>query len=491
MQLKAIRGVPWTLASYGASKAVNVVTTIVLARLVAPEDFGLVALATLALNLLALVKDLGLGGTLIIRQDLDAKALGTVLTLMVGVSAALGGLAAATAPLLASFFDEPRLTGVLVAMAALLLISGFSSFYEVILQREMEFRRRFVALMAQSAVITAVSIPLAALGAGVWSLVAGQIGGLLIFGIVGFVLAPYRVSPAFQRDLVRPLFGSGFGFLQQNLAIFARQNADYVVIGKAFGATLLGFYSMAFRLGDMTYWGIADPVSRVTFPSFSRTRAEGGDIRGSFLIVLRLVALISCPAGVLLSGAAEPFTKALFGERWLPMIGPVAVLGIWAAVRPVETTLAWLLNSIEHSRLVGSFSMLVLIPLVPALIVAATLGNITTVAYVILADAIVSFAFMTVMVARRGDIRYTAQSRSLGPVVLACLPAWVAARVLADLLDGVASGLALTASVAGGSAAYLLALVVVAPGLIRDALRQMGRTLGRESAGGEPAPAGR
>jgi O-antigen/teichoic acid export membrane protein len=487
VQLKAIRGVPWTLASVGASKAVNVLTTIVLARLVAPEDFGLVALATLALNLLAFVKDLGLGGTLIVRQDLDARALGTVFTLMVAVSVLLAILAVAVAPLLASFFDEPRLTGVLAAMAFLLLISGFSSFYEVLLQREMEFRRRFVALMIQSAIITAVSIPLAAAGAGVWSLVAGQVAGLAVFGVATFALSPYRVRPAFERSIVRGLFGAGTGFLLQNLAIFARQNTDYIVVGRAFGANTLGFYSMAFRLGDLTFWAIADPVARVTFPSFTRTRAEGGDVRGTFLTVLRLVALVSCPLGVLLSATAEPFTDAVFGERWLPMIGPLAVLGIWAAIRPVETTLNWLLNSVEQARVVGVFSVLVLVPLVPAFIVAGALGDITTVAYVVLGDVLVSLVFMSVMVARRGQVRYVDQWRSVAPVVIACLPAWALARGVSHWLDGAPAGVTLVAAVAAGAAVYLLALMVIAPGLLKDALRQIGRTLGREPAGDTPA----
>lgn len=482
MQLKAIRGVPWTVASYGASKAVNVLTTIVLARLVAPEEFGLVALATLALNLLAFVKDLGLGGTVIVRQDLDRRALGTVLTLMVVVSALLGVVAAAAAPLLADFFREPRLDGVLYAMATLLLISGFSSFYEVLLQREMEFKRRFVALIGQSVVITAVSIPLAAGGAGVWSLVAGQIAGLAAFGVLAFALAPYRVRPAFERAIVPSLFGAGSGFLLQNVSIFARQNADYVVVGRAFGAAPVGFYSMAYRLSDLTYWAIADPVARVTFPSFAKTRSAGGDIRGSFLSVLRLVALVSCPLGVILSGAAGPFTEALFGERWAPMIGPLAVLGIWAAIRPAETTLNWLLNSIEQARVVGVFSVAVLAALVPGLIVAATLGSITTVAWVVLGDLLVSSVFMSAMVARRGEVPLADQWRAVAPIAVASVPAWAATRGVAGGLDGVSSGVALAASVAAGAATYLVALTALAPGLLRDGLRQVGRTFGRERA---------
>jgi PST family polysaccharide transporter len=481
VQLKAIRGVPWTIASYGASKAVNLVTTIVLARLVAPDDFGLVALASLALNLLGFVKDLGLGGTLIVRQDLDERAKGTILTLMVGVSALLGLLAAAAAPLVAEFFQDPRLTGVLAAMAGMMLISGFSSFYEVLLQREMEFRGRFVALMVQSAVITAVSIPLAALGAGVWSLVAGQIAGLFAFGVAAYLAAPYHVRPALQRDQVRPLFGTGSGFLLQSLSTFARQNADYVVVGRAFGAATVGFYSMAYRLGDLTYLAIADPVARVTFPSFARMREEGGDVRRSFLSVVRLVALVACPLGVLLSGAAEPFTRVLFGEEWLPMIGPLGVLGIWAAIRPVEATFNWLLNSIGQARVVGAYSVGVLVLLVPALAVAATVGDVTSVAWVVLGDLLASTVFIALMTARRAGVGYADQWRSVQPIALACLPTWGASRAVSALIDDGSALLSLVAAVGAGAAAYLVTLSILDRGLLRHAGRQMARTVRREA----------
>jgi PST family polysaccharide transporter len=342
-----------------------------------------------------------------------------------------------------------------------------------------------VALIGQSAVITAVSIPLAATGAGVWSLVAGQIAGLAAFGVLAFALAPYRVRPAFERSLVPSLFGAGSGFLLQNVSIFARQNADYVVVGRAFGAAQVGFYSMAYRLGDLTYWAIADPVARVTFPSFAKTRSDGGDVRGSFITVLRLVVLVSCPLGVILSGAATPFTEAVFGARWAPMAGPLAVLGIWAAIRPGETTLNWLLNSIEQARVVGVFSIAILVALVPALILAATYGDITTVAWVVLADLLVSLVFMSAMVARRGGVSLRDQWRAVAPIAIASVPAWAASRGAASGLDGASSGVTLAASVAAGTAAYLAALTLVAPGLLRDGIRQVGRTFGRE-----PAPAG-
>src|SRR5829696_3377737 len=180
MDERAVRGVPWTLLSYGVNRGVLVLTTVGLARILHPDDYGLVALATVALTFLALVKDLGLGGTLIVRGDLDAEARGTVLTLMVASGFLLAMVATACAPLLAAVFDEPRLTGVLAALSSMLLIGGFSGFYEALMQREMEFRGRFFALLAQALAIAAVSFGLAIAGAGVWSLVVGQIAGLVV-----------------------------------------------------------------------------------------------------------------------------------------------------------------------------------------------------------------------------------------------------------------------------------------------------------------------
>jgi len=367
----------------------------------------------------------------------------------------------------------------------MLLISGWSSFYEVILQRELEFKRRFTALIVQSAVIAGVSITLAALGAGVWALVAGQVSALLAFGIVCYTLSPVRVPFAFDRSQARSLFSTGSGFLLQNVAIFARQNTDYIVVGRAFGAAQVGFYSMAYRLGDLTYWAVADPVARVTFPSFSKTLGEGGDIRPSFLSVLRLVALVACPMGILLSGTAEPFTRSLLGERWEPMIGALGVLGLWAAIRPVETTVNWLLNSIGQAKPIGVFSVAVLVPLVPAFVAAAVLGDIRTVAWVVLGDVLVSLAVMCFYAKSRGGVPYRDQWGSVAPIAFACVPTWAASRAVSEALEGSAPGLTFAAAVTAGVVAYLAALSVFAPGLLRDALRQVGRTIGR----GAPEPA--
>jgi lipopolysaccharide exporter len=479
---KAVRGVPWTLVSYACNRAIMLLTVVVLARLLVPEDFGLVTLAMIAVQLSNTLSDLGLSGTLVLRQDLGERAKGTVLTLMLVMSVLLAAVLAAISPAIGDLLNEPRLPGVLAALSVGIVISGVTWFYESALTRELEFRKRFLALATQSVAFATVAIGLAALGAGVWSLVAGQLSSLLVFAAVLLWLAPYRIRPALDRDSARDILSTSKGFLLQGGLGFLSGNLDYLTVGSVLGATRLGFYSMAYRLGEVPYYAIADPVAKVTFPAFSRMRHRGEEIGPPFLSTLRLVALVACPIGVLMSGAADPFTVVVFGHKWLSMIGPLAVLGIWAAVRPVQATSAWLLNSIGEATVMGIIRAVVLVPLVPGLLVAVHLGGITAVAWVMLADTALSIVVLAFTVHRRAGVSLGEQWRALRSVAITCALTWGASRAVAEAMSGGAPAAALVASVGAGIGCFLVALSVIEPGLLRIAFHQIGRTLGRGQA---------
>jgi O-antigen/teichoic acid export membrane protein len=403
----------------------------------------------------------------------------------------LGGLlAAAVGRPRAELFDAPRLDGVLAALSLMLVIGGFTSFYEALLQSGLEFRRRFWALVAQAATISVASIVLAVGDAGVWALVGGQVLGMVAFAVALVVLTPTRIRPAFSRGAARDAFATGRGFLAQGVTSFLRQNADYVVVGQAFGSRALGFYSMAYRLGEMPYLGVTEPVARVTFPGFARLRDRGGDVEEPYLKVFRLVALVCCLLGVLLSALAEPFTRVVFGDEWLPMAGALAVLGLWAAVRSVESTIAWLLNAIGLAGRAAAVSAVILIPLVPALVLAATWGGIATVAWVVLGDGLLSLVLLAATAHRFGGIDVRRQTRALLPVIGASVVAWLGARGVAEWLAE-APGAALVAGAAAGTALYMGLLAVIEPGILRTSLRQVARTIGRGTETPAPQPASR
>jgi lipopolysaccharide exporter len=482
---KAIRSVPWALLGYVANKGLRVVGMVALARLLTPGDFGLVALAVVVTGAVGVFSDLGLGGALILRQDLDERGKATILGLMLVTAVVATLLIAALSPLAAKAFGEPKLTPVLIALSGTVLISGLSWFYEMVLQRELEFRNSFVANLWATCVYVAATIGLAVSGAGVWSLVGGQLASAVVYTAALMRLAPYRVGPALDRARARDVFKTGRGFFVQGGLAFFEQSIGQIAVGRALTASSLGFYSMAYRLAEMPYWGIAHPVAQVTFPAFSRMRHRDEDVTPAFLRSLGMIALVTCPIGAILSGAAQPFTAAVFGQRWLPMVGPLAVLALWAATRPVEVTIAWLLNSVGEAVLLARVSGLMLIPLAPAAFVAADLGGITAVAWVVLAQNAASLIVLAYFAGPRAGVSLAQQYRALAPVAAGGALAWPASRLLAVAAEGWPPLLALAVSVAGGAAAFLTVVRWLEPPLLRDALHQVRRTLGQVAA---PAP---
>jgi len=473
MDDRARRSIPVSLLSYASNHVLRLVATVVLARILVPEDFGLFALTSLAISLLSTFNDVGVGPALIVAKDVDRRTRATALTLMIVSSILLALLLVAISPFIADLFNEPRLDELLIVVAFSLFLSGPIWFHETTLQRELEFVKRFACKLVQTVTYIAVAITLALAGAGVWSLVIGRLASYVTYLAALLTVAPDRIAPGWDGVAARRLVGSGKGFLAQDGLEYAQQQADSYSVAGFLGATQLGFYGMAYRFGELTYMGIAEPITQVTFPAFARMRERGEDWGRAFLSVLRLVALTCLPIGVILSGAAEPFVETLFGEKWLPMIGPLAVLGVWAGLKPLEGTLGWLLNSLEQQARLARIRAFALVPLVPAVIVAADRGDITAVAWVMVAHMALLLIAVAVAVARSAGPSLRRQLAAVGPLLAGAGASWAAARTTAIALDDLAPVAALASATAAGALAYLAAASALAPRLLPQAAAQV------------------
>lgn len=485
----ALRGIAWTVLSYGSNRVVSIATTIVLARLLVPEDFGLYALATLAIGLVSIFSGMGLGMAVVLRQDLDRRGQGTALSMLIAAGLLFAGALALLSPLIATAFDEERLQPILVVIAAVLAVSGPNWFYESLLQRELAFRSRFVSQLVRTVVFSATALVLAIGGAGVWALIWAHVAGHLANTVALLIVTPYRVAPAFDRSLVRSLLRSGGGFALQDLSAFLQQNIDYVIVGRALSASRLGFYTMAFRQAELPLYAIAEPAVRVTFPHFSQMRHRGEDIVPAYLTGLRLLTLVTLPAAVVLSAASAPFVLALFGPQWPPMIGPLTVLGIWAGLRPIEMNAAWLLNSLDRAGYVGRTSLLLLLPLAVGVALAATLGDITAVAWVMVGHMAAALLVMCVGIRRCAQVSVARQLGALLPLVGSAGIAWVATRASVVLLEDRPAMVSLVVAGLVAGAVYLAAVRVLVPGILGEALARAKGALRRGSGSSEPSGA--
>jgi O-antigen/teichoic acid export membrane protein len=190
-----------------------------------------------------------------------------------------------------------------------------------------------------------------------------------------------------------------------------------------------------------------------------------------------MVALVACPLSLALSAAADPFTRVILGESWLPMIPVLTILGLWGVIRPVQVTLGWVLNSAGAAGLMGSISVATLVVLVPVLFVAADRGGIDAVAWVMVADMVLSSVLLTLAIQRRVQLAPAKILRAVAPLVPALVLGWCAGRAVAGIVGPDLAALFL--SIAATLAAYAVTLLVFAPGLLPAALRQARATLGR------------
>jgi PST family polysaccharide transporter len=488
MEEKSIaHGVPWTFVTFGATKAISLMTTIALARLLDPSDFGLMALAVLAFGALGLFQDLGLGATLVLRQDYDERAMGTILSMLIATAIAVAILVIALSPLAAHFFDEPRLTSILPVLAGSTLFSTIAWFYESMMQREMDFRRRLVGQVSLALSFTLISIPLAIAGTGIWSLVLGQVGSTIVYSATYLAIAPRRIHPSFDRATAKDVLITGRGFLAQGSLAWLSENIDYLVVGRILGSAQLGFYSMAYRLSELTHFGIADPIAKVTFPAFAKMRMRDEDITETYLSALRLVTLVACVFGAILSGAAAPFTAAVFGPAWLPMIGSLAVLGIWSAVFPVQATMGWLLNSTGNAGALGTLTAGLLVASTPALIVAAGAGA-TAVSFVILGQALVAIPLIARIAHRKMGLHLLVHLKAIAPIGVAAAASWTVARLLAESTHHLNPIASLAICTFCALVAYGAVIAAIDRTTLRLATRSAKRLLRRDAA--EPEAAG-
>jgi PST family polysaccharide transporter len=469
MQDQAIRGVAWSFLAYSCGKVVTVATTVVVARLLQPEDFGLFVLAAVVTGLLSVFRDLGISGAIVVVRNGDRPTLESAFALVLAGALAGAGLIVALAAASSAVLDQPALDTILYVLAPVVIFKAVAMLFDAMLQRHLRFQKRFVGNMTYALTVAVVAIPLAVLGAGVWALVISDAVASAVSAVWLGWATGLRLLPRFHRSRARGLLASGRAFLAQEVAAFVHQNTDFFAVGRQLGTTQLGYYTMAYNLGTLPSLAVSGPLAAVTTPLLARRHHEHGDVASIFLTSLRLQALATVGIGVILSAAAEPFTRVVLGETWLPMATALTVFGLWAIARSAQMTIASFLSSVGQAGMTAMVTGVNLAILVPGLFVAAHYGDIETVAWVMLGDMVLSTAALAVVVSRRSGIALSAQWRAVRSMAAAGAVAWVATWAVVTALGHRSGALVLAAAVGAGALAYLLTVHTAEPGLLRSA----------------------
>jgi PST family polysaccharide transporter len=465
---RTLRGMAWAYGSYVGGRLLVLLATAILARLLTPSEFGLVAFALTVTAFLDIVSDLGVSQTLIVLSDEDAKRrASTAWTLGVLLGGLLTLATAAISPLAADFFHQSELELMLPVLGLNFLIRALGMTHFALAQREIDFRTRTIAEMSDVLVRGSVGVGLALAGAGAYSLVLGYLAGSAALAGSLWLLVPFRPKLQLVRADLGGLLRFGGGLTVLNTLSAVANQIDYIAVGRVLGQTKLGLYTLGFRLPELLIINFSYVAGLVLFPAMAGV--DRAALADAFLTSQRYVLMVCVPLAVALALLAEPIVLVLFGDQWGDSVAVMQVLTLFG----LAVTLGIPAGTAYKS--VGRVNVLVKLAIPRTLLVVASI-------VVFVDDGIVAVAACQAAVAALFSIiNIVFASRLLGTgmrrILVAAAPPVAAGAVMAGVVavpatvidDSLAT---LVVAVPVGAAAYVGTLWVVAP----DTLRKLWRT---------------
>lgn len=337
LKRRSARGGVVTLVSQGLTIAIQLTSTIVLARLLLPADYGIVAMVAAVTNFANVFRDLGLSSVAIQRKNLTCDQQTNLFWLNVAMGGVLTLLVSAASPLVVWFYSKPELLWVTVAMSLNFLIGSLGSQHGASLVRNMQFGRNAVPPVVGAIVGLSVSVLLAINGWSYWALVWGNLCGAFVITLCLSILSPFRPSwmrrNAGTRDMVK--FGANvtaFDFIN-----YFHRNFDNVLIGKFVGADALGLYSRAYALLMLPIGNLRGPITTVGFPALSQLQDQPQAFRDYYRKITALLAMVSMPLTAFLFVSVDEVIAVALGSNWSGAAPIFAVLALVAFVQPVIT----------------------------------------------------------------------------------------------------------------------------------------------------------
>jgi O-antigen/teichoic acid export membrane protein len=450
-----VHGLAWTAGGKWATQVVAWASTLIVARLLSPDDYGLVGMATVYMGLANLITEFGVGTAVVTLRDLNENEIAQLngLSVLLGVCGFVVSCIAAVP--LGIFFRSPRLPWVVVAMSTTFVISSFQSVPTALLQRDMKFKLISLIDGVKAFLLAILVIVFAIAGFRYWTLVLGAILSALIG--TGMVLSQrrHRISLPRPRTL-HHVFRFSWHVLVSRISWYAYSNSDFVVSGRVLGQQALGSYTVAWNLANVPVEKIAGVLNGVTPALFSAVQKEKAALRRYFLTLTEGIALITLPLSIGLGLVAPEFVLVVLGTKWQPAIAPLRFLAFYVTVRSLMPLVAVLLNAIGESRfnMWSSVAMAIVLPC--AFLFGSHWGNAGIAAAWMIGYPLVAMP-LCVRAFRKIDLRWGELLRKLLPAFAGSLAMTLAVLVLRHAVPRYYSPAArLLLLVPAGAAAYAL-----------------------------------
>ncbi|MCD6384439.1 lipopolysaccharide biosynthesis protein [Candidatus Sumerlaeota bacterium] len=339
-------------------RSLGLIRLVILARFLAPNDFGLMGVALLTLGTIDTFSQPGFRQALVQKKQNVEEYLNSAWTALIVRGLVLACVLVFVAPLAAEFFDAPKAVLIIRVIALGVLFQAFTNIGVVFFQKELEFNKQFIFQLTGVLADFVVAVSLAILTRSVWALVFGLLAGHFTRMVVSYIIHPFRPRIEFNLQKISELFGFGKWVLGSSILIFLITQGDSIVVGKLVGVVALGLYQMAYRLSNMPATEITHIISQVSFPAYSKLQDDISRLRDAYLKVLSVVAFLTIPLATSIIILGEEFTLIFMGEKWEAMVSVLQLLALAGLFRSVAATAGPVFYAIGKPKLDTSWQII-------------------------------------------------------------------------------------------------------------------------------------
>ena len=326
LKKQTISGVKWLVGSSFLQKGIQLIATVILARILGPAEFGLFALAFIAIEALGLFKSMGFDSALIQRKGDIEKAANTVFFIMPFLGIVMYLILALSAPLIGKFMNNQDVVGVIKALGLIFIFSCLGKVPSALMEKNMQFKKVSIIELSSIIIYSLAAIILAFFKMGIWSLVVAYILKTLNSNILFWVFSKWRPRFEFDKKIALEMFHFGKFLFLGGVVMFLKMNLDNVLVGKLLGIATLGLYGIAFNISNFCSDYFGAKAYRVVYPAYSKLQSDIYDLRAAILKTLKYISIIAIPFGAFIFLFSKELLLLIYGEKWIEGSGVLKIL---------------------------------------------------------------------------------------------------------------------------------------------------------------------
>jgi PST family polysaccharide transporter len=345
LETRTLRGIGWSAASQAAQLLMGMLISVILARLLTPSDFGLIAMVLVFSNFVAIFSGFGLTSAIVQKKEISDEALSSTFWINVGLGALLTLVLAASAPLIATFYSEPRLTPLVVFISTTFFIASLGNVQNGLLMRRMNFKAIAIIGICAIGFSGPIAIFLAFSGYGVWSLAWYTVLNASFY--VLFLSIYARWVPHFLLGLqhIKGLMGFGANLTGWSFVNYFALNMDNLLVGRFLGSAALGFYNLSYNLLLFPTSNISVVVGRVMFPALSKIQHDKQLVREAYVRANRYIGAVTFPLMIWVLVTAPQLVRVVYGPKWIPVIPLIQIFALAGLEQSIGTNVQWIFLS--------------------------------------------------------------------------------------------------------------------------------------------------